>query len=115
MNQFSREEMLNSAVDNSIGKESDNIETVTDKKDDIKSPDSNNNSKEEVTNNEVSGEDDLSKTAMYRFVFVDKDEFNKDNIKNIVIEKPEVEEVKVEPKKEIVVEEKKENSDVKLE
>lgn len=112
---FSREEMLNSAVDNSIGKESDNIETVTDKKDDIKSPDSNNNSKEEVTNNEVSGEDDLSKTAMYRFVFVDKDEFNKDNIKNIVIEKPEVEEVKVEPKKEIVVEEKKENSDVKLE
>lgn len=112
---FSREEMLNSAVDNSIGKESDNIETVTDKKDDIKSPDSNNNSKEEVTNNEVSGEDDLSKTAMYRFVFVDKDEFNKDNIKNTVIEKPEVEEVKVEPKKEIVVEEKKENSDVKLE
>ena len=112
---FSREEMLNSAVDNSIGKESDNIETVTDKKDDIKSSDSNNNSKEEVTNNEVSGEDDLSKTAMYRFVFVDKDEFNKDNIKNIVIEKPEVEEVKVEPKKEIVVEEKKENSDVKLE
>ena len=88
---FSREEMLNSAVDNSIGKESDNIETVTDKKDDIKSPDSNNNSKEEVTNNEVSGEDDLSKTAMYRFVFVDKDEFNKDNIKNTVIEKPEVE------------------------
>lgn len=112
---FSREEMLNSAVDNSIGKESDNIETVTDKKDDIKSPDSNNNSKEEVTNNEVSAEDDLSKTAMYRFVFVDKDEFNKDNIKNIVIEKPEVEEVKVEPKKERVVEEKKENSDVKLE
>lgn len=112
---FSREEMLNSAVDNSIGKESDNIETVTDKKDDIKSTDSNNNSKEEVTNNEVSGEDDLSKTAMYRFVFVDKDEFNKDNIKNTVIEKPEVEEVKVEPKKEIVVEEKKENSDVKLE
>ena len=112
---FSREEMLNSAVDNSIGKESDNIETVTDKKDDIKSPDSNNNSKEEVTNNEVSGEDDLSKTAMYRFVFVDKDEFNKDNIKNIVIEKPEVEEVKVEPKKEIVAEEKKENSDIKLE
>ncbi len=112
---FSREEMLNSAVDNSIGKESDNIETVTDKKDDIKSPDSNNNSKEEVTNNEVSGEDDLSKTAMYRFVFVDKDEFNKDNIKNTVIEKPEVEEVKVEPKKEIVVEEKKENSNVKLE
>lgn len=112
---FSREEMLNSAVDNSIGKESDNIETVTDKKNDIKSPDSNNNSKEEVTNNEVSGEDDLSKTAMYRFVFVDKDEFNKDNIKNTVIEKPEVEEVKVEPKKEIVVEEKKENSDVKLE
>lgn len=112
---FSREEMLNSAVDNSIGKESDNIETVTDKNDDIKSPDSNNNSKEEVTNNEVSGEDDLSKTAMYRFVFVDKDEFNKDNIKNTVIEKPEVEEVKVEPKKEIVVEEKKENSDVKLE
>lgn len=112
---FSREEMLNSAVDNSIGKESDNIETVTDKKDDIKSPDSNNNSKEEVTNNEVSGEDDLSKTAMYRFVFVDKDEFNKDNIKNTVIEKPEVEEVKVESKKEIVVEEKKENSDVKLE
>lgn len=112
---FSREEMLNSAVDNSIGKESDNIETVTDKKDDIKSPDSNNNSKEEVTNNEVSAEDDLSKTAMYRFVFVDKDEFNKDNIKNTVIEKPEVEEVKVEPKKEIVVEEKKENSDVKLE
>ena len=112
---FSREEMLNSAVDNSIGKESDNIETVTDKKDDIKSPDSNNNSKEEVTNNEVSVEDDLSKTAMYRFVFVDKDEFNKDNIKNTVIEKPEVEEVKVEPKKEIVVEEKKENSDVKLE
>lgn len=112
---FSREEMLNSAVDNSIGKESDNIETVTDKKEDIKSPDSNNNSKEEVTNNEVSGEDDLSKTAMYRFVFVDKDEFNKDNIKNTVIEKPEVEEVKVEPKKEIVVEEKKENSDVKLE
>lgn len=112
---FSREEMLNSAVDNSIGKESDNIETVTDKKDDIKSPDSNNNSKEEVTNNEVSREDDLSKTAMYRFVFVDKDEFNKDNIKNTVIEKPEVEEVKVEPKKEIVVEEKKENSDVKLE
>ena len=112
---FSREEMLNSAVDNSIGKESDNIETVTDKKDDIKSPDSNNTSKEEVTNNEVSGEDDLSKTAMYRFVFVDKDEFNKDNIKNTVIEKPEVEEVKVEPKKEIVVEEKKENSDVKLE
>ena len=52
---------------------------------------------------------------MYRFVFVDKDEFNKDNIKNTVIEKPEVEEVKVEPKKEIVVEEKKENSDVKLE
>ena len=41
--------------------------------------------------------------------------FNKDNIKNTVIEKPEVEEVKVEPKKEIVVEEKKENSDVKLE
>lgn len=112
---FSREEMLNSAVDNSIGKESDNIETVTDKKDDIKSPDSNNNSKEEVTNNEVSGEDDLSKTAMYRFVFVDKDEFNKDNIKNTVIEKPEVEEVKVEPKKEIVAEEKKENSDIKLE
>lgn len=112
---FSREEMLNSAVDNSIGKESDNIETVTDKKDDIKSPDSNNNSKEEVTNNEVSREDDLSKTAMYRFVFVDKDEFNKDNIKNTVIEKPEVEEVKVEPKKERVVEEKKENSDVKLE
>lgn len=112
---FSREEMLNSAVDNSIGKESDNIETVTDKKDDIKSPDSNNNSKEEVTNNEVSREDDLSKTAMYRFVFVDKDEFNKDNIKNTVIEKPEVEEVKVEPKKEIVVEEKKEDSDVKLE
>lgn len=112
---FSREEMLNSAVDNSIGKESNNIENVTDKKDDIKSPDSNNNSKEEVTNNEVSGEDDLSKTAMYRFVFVDKDEFNKDNIKNTVIEKPEVEEVKVEPKKEIVVEEKKENSDVKLE
>ena len=112
---FSREEMLNSAVDNSIGKESDNIETVTDKKDDIKSPDSNNNSKEEVTNNEVSVEDDLSKTAMYRFVFVDKDEFNKDNIKNTVIEKPEVEEVKVEPKKEIVVEEKKENIDVKLE
>ena len=112
---FAREGMLNSAVDNSIGKESDNIETVTDKKDDIKSPDSNNNSKEEVTNNEVSGEDDLSKTAMYRFVFVDKDEFNKDNIKNTVIEKPEVEEVKVEPKKEIVVEEKKENSDVKLE
>lgn len=112
---FSREEMLNSAVDNSIGKESDNIETVTDKKDDIKSSDSNNNSKEEVTNNEVSGEDDLSKTAMYRFVFVDKDEFNKDNIKNIVIEKPEVEEVKVEPKKEIVAEEKKENSDIKLE
>lgn len=112
---FSREEMLNSAVDNSIGKESNNIETVTDKKDDIKSPDSNNNSKEEVTNNEVSGENDLSKTAMYRFVFVDKDEFNKDNIKNTVIEKPEVEEVKVEPKKEIVVEEKKENSDVKLE
>lgn len=112
---FSREEMLNSAVDNSIGKESDNIETVTDKKDDIKSPDSNNNSKEEVTNNEVSAEDDLSKTAMYRFVFVDKDEFNKDNIKNTVIEKPEVEEVKVEPKKERVVEEKKENSDVKLE
>lgn len=112
---FSREEMLNSAVDNSIGKESDNIETVTDKKDDIKSPDSNNNSKEEVTNNEVSGEDDLSKTAMYRFVFVDKDEFNKDNIKNTVIEKPEVEEVKVESKKERVVEEKKENSDVKLE
>ena len=112
---FSREEMLNSAVDNSIGKESDNIETVTDKKDDIKSPDSNNNSKEEVTNNEVSREDDLSKTAMYRFVFVDKDEFNKDNIKNTVIEKPEVEEVKVESKKERVVEEKKENSDVKLE
>lgn len=113
---FSREEMLNSAVDNSIGKESNNIENVTDKKDDIKSTDSiNNNSKEEVTNNEVSREDDLSKTAMYRFVFVDKDEFNKDNIKNIVIEKPEVEEVKVEPKKEIVVEEKKEDSDVKLE
>lgn len=113
---FSREEMLNSAVDNSIGKESNNIENVTDKKDDIKSTDSiNNNSKEEVTNNEVSREDDLSKTAMYRFVFVDKDEFNKDNIKNTVIEKPEVEEVKVEPKKEIVVEEKKENSDVKLE
>ena len=113
---FSREEMLNSAVDNSIGKESNNIENVTDKKDDIKSTDSiNNNSKEEVTNNEVSAEDDLSKTAMYRFVFVDKDEFNKDNIKNTVIEKPEVEEVKVEPKKEIVVEEKKENSDVKLE
>ena len=113
---FSREEMLNSAVDNSIGKESDNIETITDKKDDIKSTDSiNNNSKEEVTNNEVSREDDLSKTAMYRFVFVDKDEFNKDNIKNVVIEKPEVEEVKVEPKKEIVVEEKKEDSDVKLE
>lgn len=113
---FSREEMLNSAVDNSIHKESDNIETITDKKDDIKSTDSiNNNSKEEVTNNEVSREDDLSKTAMYRFVFVDKDEFNKDNIKNVVIEKPEVEEVKVEPKKEIVVEEKKEDSDVKLE
>lgn len=112
---FSREEMLNTAVDNSIGKESDNIETVTDKKDDIKSPDSNNNSKEEVTNNEVSREDDLSKTAMYRFVFVDKDEFNKDNIKNTVIEKPEVEEVKVESKKERVAEEKKENSDVKLE
>lgn len=113
---FSREEMLNSAVDNSIHKESDNIETITDKKDDIKSTDSiNNNSKEEVTNNEVSSEDDLSKTAMYRFVFVDKDEFNKDNIKNVVIEKPEVEEVKVEPKKEIVVEEKKEDSDVKLE
>lgn len=113
---FSREEMLNSAVDNSIGKESNNIEDVTDKKDDIKSTDSiNNNSKEEVTNNEVSREDDLSKTAMYRFVFVDKDEFNKDNIKNVVIEKPEVEEVKVEPKKEIVVEEKKEDSDVKLE
>lgn len=113
---FSREEMLNSAVDNSIGKESNNIENVTDKKDDIKSTDGiNNNSKEEVTNNEVSREDDLSKTAMYRFVFVDKDEFNKDNIKNVVIEKPEVEEVKVEPKKEIVVEEKKEDSDVKLE
>lgn len=113
---FSREEMLNSAVDNSIGKESNNIEDVTDKKDDIKSTDSiNNNSKEEVTNNEVSREDDLSKTAMYRFVFVDKDEFNKDNIKNVVIEKPEVEEVKVEPKKEIVVEEKKEDNDVKLE
>lgn len=113
---FSREEMLNSAVDNSISKESNNIENVTDKKDDIKSTDStNNNSKEEVTNNEVSREDDLSKTAMYRFVFVDKDEFNKDNIKNVVIEKPEVEEVKVEPKKEIVVEEKKEDSDVKLE
>ena len=113
---FSREEMLNSAVDNSIGKESNNIENVTDKKDDIKSTDSiNNNSKEEVTNNEVSREDDLSKTAMYRFVFVDKDEFNKDNIKNVVIEKPEVEEVKVEPKKEIVIEEKKEDSDVKLE
>ncbi|MDO4377176.1 MAG: hypothetical protein Q4C38_03435 [bacterium] len=113
---FSREEMLNSAVDNSIGKESNNIENVTDKKDDIKSTDSiNNNFKEEVTNNEVSREDDLSKTAMYRFVFVDKDEFNKDNIKNVVIEKPEVEEVKVEPKKEIVVEEKKEDSDVKLE
>lgn len=113
---FSREEMLNSAVDNSIGKESNNIENVTDKKDDIKSTDSiNNNSKEEVTNNEVSREDDLSKTAMYRFVFVDKDEFDKDNIKNVVIEKPEVEEVKVEPKKEIVVEEKKEDSDVKLE
>ena len=113
---FSREEMLNSAVDNSIHKESDNIETITDKKDDIKSTDSiNNNSKEEVTNNEVSREDDLSKTAMYRFVFVDKDEFNKDNIKNVVIEKPEVEGVKVEPKKEIVVEEKKEDSDVKLE
>lgn len=113
---FSREEMLNSAVDNGIGKESNNIENVTDKKDDIKSTDStNNNSKEEVTNNEVSREDDLSKTAMYRFVFVDKDEFNKDNIKNVVIEKPEVEEVKVEPKKEIVVEEKKEDSDVKLE
>lgn len=113
---FSREEMLNSAVDNSIGKESNNIENVTDKKDDIKSTDSiNNNSKEEVTNNEVSREDDLSKTAMYRFVFVDKDEFDKDNIKNVVIEKPEVEEVKVEPKKEIVVEEKKEDNDVKLE
>lgn len=113
---FSREEMLNSAVDNSIGQESNNIENVTDKKDDIKSTDSiNNNSKEEVTNNEVSREDDLSKTAMYRFVFVDKDEFDKDNIKNVVIEKPEVEEVKVEPKKEIVVEEKKEDSDVKLE
>lgn len=113
---FSREEMLNSAVDNSIHKESDNIETITDKKNDIKSTDSiNNNSKEEVTNNEVSREDDLSKTAMYRFVFVDKDEFNKDNIKNVVIEKPEVEEVKAEPKKEIVVEEKKEDSDVKLE
>lgn len=113
---FSREEMLNSAVDNSIGKESNNIENVTDKKDDIKSTDSiNNNSKEEVTNNEVSREDDLSKTAMYRFVFVDKDEFNKDNIKNVVIEKPEVEEVKVEPKKEIVIEEKKEDNDVKLE
>lgn len=113
---FSREEMLNSAVDNSIGQESNNIENVTDKKDDIKSTDSiNNNSKEEVTNNEVSREDDLSKTAMYRFVFVDKDEFNKDNIKNVVIEKPEVEEVKVEPKKEIVVEEKKEDNDVKLE
>ena len=113
---FSREEMLNSAVDNGIGKESNNIENVTDKKDDIKSTDStNNNSKEEVTNNEVSREDDLSKTAMYRFVFVDKDEFNKDNIKNVVIEKPEVEEVKVEPKKEIVVEEKKEDNDVKLE
>lgn len=113
---FSREEMLNSAVDNSISKESNNIENVTDKKDDIKSTDStNNNSKEEVTNNEVSREDDLSKTAMYRFVFVDKDEFNKDNIKNVVIEKPEVEEVKVEPKKEIVVEEKKEDNDVKLE
>lgn len=113
---FSREEMLKSAVDNSIGKESNNIENVIDKKDDIKSTDSiNNNSKEEVTNNEVSREEDLSKTAMYRFVFVDKDEFNKDNIKNVVIEKPEVEEVKVEPKKEIVVEEKKEDSDVKLE
>lgn len=113
---FSREEMLNSAVDNSIGKESNNIENVTDKNNDIKSTDSiNNNSKEEVTNNEVSREDDLSKTAMYRFVFVDKDEFNKDNIKNVVIEKPEVEEVKVEPKKEIVVEEKKEDSDIKLE
>lgn len=113
---FSREEMLNSAVDNSIGQESNNIEDVTDKKDDIKSTDSiNNNSKEEVTNNEVSREDDLSKTAMYRFVFVDKDEFDKDNIKNVVIEKPEVEEVKVEPKKEIVVEEKKEDNDVKLE
>lgn len=113
---FSREEMLNSAVDNSIHKESDNIETITDKKDDIKSTDSiNNNSKEGVTNNEVSSEDDLSKTAMYRFVFVDKEEFNKDNIKNVVIEKPEVEEVKVEPKKEIVVEEKIEDSDVKLE
>ena len=113
---FSREEMLNSAVDNSIGQESNNIENVTDKKDDIKSTDSiNNNSKEEVTNNEVSREDDLSKTAMYRFVFVDKDEFDKDNIKNVVIEKPEVEEVKVEPKKEIVVEEKKEDNDVKLE
>lgn len=113
---FSREEMLNSAVDNGIGKESNNIENVTDKKDDIKSTDStNNNSKEEVTNNEVSREDDLSKTAMYRFVFVDKDEFNKDNIKNVVIEKPKVEEVKVEPKKEIVVEEKKEDNDVKLE
>ena len=113
---FSREEMLNSAVDNSIGKESNNIENVTDKKDDIKSTDStNNNSKEEVTNNEVSREDDLSKTAMYRFVFVDKDEFNKDNIKNVVIEKPEVEEVKVEPKKEIVVEEKKEDNGFKLE
>ena len=107
---FSREEMLNSAVDN----KSENI--ITDKVDDIKSTDSiNNNSKEEVTNNEVSREEDLSKTAMYRFVFVDKDEFNKDNIKNVVIEKPEVEEVKVEPKKEIVVEEKKEDSDVKLE
>lgn len=113
---FSREEMLKSAVDNSIGKESNNIENVIDKKDDIKSTDSiNNNSKEEVTNNEVSREEDLSKTAMYRFVFVDKDEFNKDNIKNVVIEKPEVEEVKVEPKKEIVVEEKKEDNDVKLE
>ena len=113
---FSREEILNSAVDNSIGKESNNIENVTDKKDDIKSTDSiNDNSKEEVTNNEVSREEDLSKTAMYRFVFVDKDEFNKDNIKNVVIEKPEVEEVKVEPKKEIVVEEKKEDNDVKLE
>lgn len=107
---FSREEMLNSAVDN----KSENI--ITDKVDDIKSTDSiNDNSKEEVTNNEVSREEDLSKTAMYRFVFVDKDEFNKENIEKFVEEKPLVEEVKVETDKKIVVEEKKEDNDVKLE
>ncbi len=110
---FSREEMLNSAVDNSIDKESNNI-SVTDKVSDKSTDSVNDNSKEEI-NNEVSRDDDLSKTAMYRFVFVDKDEFNKENIENVVEEKKEVEEVKIEPKKEIVVEEKKEDSDVKLE